>query len=86
MSIWEGIPASPPPDLPCLFIVGERDPTALPALLDAAKRLVPQLELEIVQEGHWVMIGNVRDVVTEKLVTWVNRVTGEDQAKGKSLL
>ena len=65
---------SPPPDLPVLFIGGSKDPTSLPSLVDHAKSYVPQLESEMFDDSHWLMIGGSKDAVTERIATWLEQI------------
>ncbi|KAJ3526003.1 hypothetical protein NM688_g8317 [Phlebia brevispora] len=68
------LPVSPPPDLPVLFIGGSKDPTSLPSLVDHAKSYVPQLESEMFDDSHWLMIGESKDAVTERIATWLEQI------------
>ena len=79
------LPDSPPATLPVLFIGGIHDPTSLPRMVEDSRRFIPQLEAEILEDGHWLMIGDEKDKVTATLATWLQKVTST-AAKRKSLL
>ena len=62
-----GLMPAPRADLPVLLIIGRDDPTSNQAALGATKRLIPQVQIELIEGvGHWVMV-ECRDHINESI-------------------
>ena len=68
------LPLSPSSDLPVLFIGGRKDPACLPSLINGSKHFVPQLEIEVLEDGHWLLIGDNKHEVTKRLLSWLETI------------
>ncbi|KAI9509095.1 Alpha/Beta hydrolase protein [Russula earlei] len=63
-----------PVALPVLHIWGSRDPTATPERLSWMREMIPEFEeINLPDTGHWIMV-EARDVVTEAVMRWLNKL------------
>ncbi|KAI9068461.1 alpha/beta-hydrolase [Trametes sanguinea] len=65
----ESILQAPRPDLPVLLIIGKNDPTSNQAALDITRRLIPHIQIELLDgAGHWLMVERkeyINDIVPQ---------------------
>ncbi|KAI0776203.1 alpha/beta-hydrolase [Trametes elegans] len=48
---------APRSDLPVLLLIGKRDPTSNQGALDITRKLIPHVQLELIEgAGHWLMV------------------------------
>lgn len=58
---------APRPDLPVLLIVGADDPTSNRGALEVTRKLIPQVQIDLIEGvGHWVMVES-KDHITESI-------------------
>ena len=58
---------APRPDLPVLLIVGADDPTSNRGALEVTRKLIPQVQIDLIEgAGHWVMV-ECKDHITESI-------------------
>ncbi|TFY54888.1 hypothetical protein EVG20_g9527 [Dentipellis fragilis] len=61
-------------DLPVLCLGGANDSTGTPEQMESSRRFIPQLQATTFEGvGHWLML-EVRQEVTEKVLSWLNEV------------
>ncbi|KAH9850827.1 alpha/beta-hydrolase [Lenzites betulinus] len=62
---------APRDDLPILMIIGKEDPTSNQAALDATRKIIPQVQIKLVDGvGHWLMV-EAKDLITEAIPRFV---------------
>ena len=67
LTVDGNVPQAPRSDLPVLLIIGRDDPTSNQAALGTTKRLIPQVQIELIEGvGHWVMV-ECRDHINESI-------------------
>ncbi|KAI0774517.1 alpha/beta-hydrolase [Fomes fomentarius] len=58
---------APRSDLPVLLIIGKDDPTSNQGAIELTKKLIPQVQVELIDGvGHWVMVES-RDYINESI-------------------
>ncbi len=58
---------APRSDLPVLLIIGKDDPTSNQGAIELTKKLIPQVQVELIDGvGHWVMVES-RDYIGESI-------------------
>ncbi|KAM5534845.1 hypothetical protein V8D89_010792 [Ganoderma adspersum] len=58
---------APRADLPVLLIVGKDDPTSNQAALSTTRKLIPQVQIELIEGvGHWLML-ECKDHISESI-------------------
>jgi len=68
------LPVSLRPDLPVLFLYGDRDPTCIQPLVSRAGRFIPCLQNVVLQgRSHWLML-EVPELVTQKVIHWLDEI------------
>ncbi|KAI0650493.1 alpha/beta-hydrolase [Trametes meyenii] len=73
---------APRPDLPVLLIIGKDDPTSNQGALDVTRKLVPHVQIELVDGvGHWLMV-ECKDHINESVSRFLHNVfTGDVHTK-----
>lgn len=62
-------------NLPYLFIWGTKDPTAVPFVINKARKFIKNYrDIAIEGKGHWLMV-EARDEVTAHIANWVDELT-----------
>ena len=73
--------SAPRPETPVLLIVGKDDPTANQAALETTRKLIPQVQIELIDGvGHWVMV-ECMDHINESIPQFVQNVVAGMQTK-----
>lgn len=72
----------PSSDLPVLLVVGKSDPTSNQNALKMNEKLIPQIQIELIEGvGHWVMVQS-KDFITERVIRFLqNAKLGGVQTK-----
>ncbi|KAI0832677.1 alpha/beta-hydrolase [Trametes gibbosa] len=69
---------APRPDLPVLLIIGKEDPTSNQAALEVTKKLIPQVQIDLIEGvGHWLMV-EAKDRINETIPRFLRNALGTD--------
>lgn len=69
---------APRPDLPVLLIIGKDDPTSNQGALDVTRKMIPQVQIELIDGvGHWLMI-ECKDYINEAIPRFVRSASAGD--------
>ncbi len=74
LSVASQIPDHLPAGLPVLHIWGAKDPSATPRFLPRMREMIAVFEeLELPDQGHWIMVG-AKEEVTRAVLRWLAKL------------
>ncbi|KAI0353087.1 alpha/beta-hydrolase [Trametes cingulata] len=69
---------APRPDLPVLLIIGKDDPTSNQGALDITRKLIPHVQIELIEGvGHWLMV-ECKDHINEGIPRFLQNIFASD--------
>ncbi|EIW61636.1 alpha/beta-hydrolase [Trametes versicolor FP-101664 SS1] len=69
---------APRANLPVLLIIGKEDPTSNQGALDVTKKMIPHVEIELIDGvGHWLMVES-KDYINKAIPRFIERVSADE--------